>query len=139
MIDEGMPLGEELFFRDMEYALKYRVPRDFKIDGLRLVWYCKTIQNRKALVITTPYDGKFYEVTYDGDDGKMYVDQYEKRAKQTFTRDELDAHRQETDAFREAMDERTRDPFMQDITSAIKMMREVVAKKRKELEEERKE
>lgn len=139
MIKEGMPLVEEQFFRDMEYALKYRVPRDFKIDGLRLVWYCKTIQNRKALVITTPYDGKFYEVTYDGDNGKMYVDQYEKRAKQIFLREELDAHRQETDTFREALKEMTRDPFVQDITDAINGMREAIEKKRKEIEAGRKE
>ena len=139
MIEEGMPLVEEQFFRDMEYALKYRVPRDFKIDGLRLVWYCKTIQNRKALVITSPYDGKFYEVTYDGDNEKMYVDQYEKRTKQIFQREELDAHRQDTDVFREALKERTRDPFMQDITDAINEMREAVAKKRKEIEERNKE
>ncbi len=131
-------IEEELFFRDMEYALKYRVPRDFRIDGLRLVWYCKTVQNRKALVITTPYDGKFYEVTYDGDKGLMYVDQYEKRAKQIFTRDELDAHKRDTDAFREAFDEKFKDPFTSGITDAINEMREAIARKRKELEEGRK-
>ena len=134
-----MPLVEEQFFRDMEYALKYLVPRDFKIDGLRLVWYCKTIQNRKALVITSPYDGKFYEVTYDGDNGKMYVDQYEKRTKQIFLREELDAHRQDTDVFREALKERTRDPFMQDITDAINEMRAAIEKRRKDIEAGRKE
>lgn len=49
------------------------------------VWYCKTIQNHKGLFITDAFDGHFYECTYNGDAGEMYVDDYVKQSKQTFT------------------------------------------------------
>lgn len=31
------------------------------------VWYCKTLQNHKALLSTTLADGMYYELTYNGD------------------------------------------------------------------------
>lgn len=31
------------------------------------VWYCKTLQNHKALLSTTLFDGMYYELTYNGD------------------------------------------------------------------------
>lgn len=52
------------------------------------VWYCKTIQNHKGLFIVKdilnggtilPY---FIEVTYNGDNGEMYLDFYTKEHKQ---------------------------------------------------------
>lgn len=97
-------MDDELFFRDLEYALKRRVPRKESITGVRLVWFAKTLQNRKAIVITTPFDGKFYEITYNGDKEEMYVDQYEKRLNMKLTRSELDQHHDETRVFRDAMD-----------------------------------
>lgn len=49
------------------------------------VWYCKTIQNHKGLFITGAYDKHFYECTYNGDTGELYVDEYVKQNKQVFT------------------------------------------------------
>ena len=43
-----------------------------------LVWYCKTLQNHKALLSTTLHDGMYYECTYNGDKGEMYLDAYKK-------------------------------------------------------------
>lgn len=43
-----------------------------------VVWYCKTLQNFKALLSTTLFDGMYYEVTYNGDKGEMYLDAYKK-------------------------------------------------------------
>lgn len=43
-----------------------------------IVWFCKTLQNWKALVITNLPDNKYYEVTYDGDNHRTYIDEYEK-------------------------------------------------------------
>jgi hypothetical protein len=43
-----------------------------------VVWFCKTLQNWKALVSTTLPDGKYYEVTYDGDKRRAYLDPYVK-------------------------------------------------------------
>lgn len=43
-----------------------------------VVWFSKTLQNWKALVSTTVPDGKYYEVTHNGDKGETYVDVYVK-------------------------------------------------------------
>lgn len=50
----------------------------FTIDEIRLVWFCKTIQNWKALVVTTLPDDVYYEVTHNGDKNETYIDVYEK-------------------------------------------------------------
>ena len=36
-------------------------------DDVFVVWMCKTLQNSKALVSTTLFDGMYYELTYNGD------------------------------------------------------------------------
>ena len=43
-----------------------------------VVWFCKTLQNWKALVSTTIPDGIYYEVTHNGDKGETYLDVYKK-------------------------------------------------------------
>lgn len=43
-----------------------------------LVWLCKTLQNHKCLISTTLHDGMYYECTYNGDKGEMYLDAYKK-------------------------------------------------------------
>ena len=43
-----------------------------------IVWFCKTLQNWKALVSSTLEDGLYYEVTYNGNKKKTYIDVYEK-------------------------------------------------------------
>jgi hypothetical protein len=43
-----------------------------------IVWYCKTLQNHKALSATPLLDGRFYEVTYNGDKNEIYFDTYKK-------------------------------------------------------------
>lgn len=45
---------------------------------LYVVWFCKTLQNWKALISTTLEDGAYYEVTYDGNKKQCYVDSYVK-------------------------------------------------------------
>lgn len=47
-------------------------------DDVFVVWMCKTLQNNKALLSTTVPDGMYYEVTYNGDKGEMYLDAYKK-------------------------------------------------------------
>ena len=42
------------------------------------VWYCKTLQNHKALLSTTLSDGMYYELTYNGDKKELYLDAYKK-------------------------------------------------------------
>lgn len=47
-------------------------------DNVFVVWFCKTLQNWKALVSTTVSDGMYYEVTYNGDKNETYLDAYKK-------------------------------------------------------------
>jgi len=47
-------------------------------DDVFVVWMCKTLQNNKALLSTTVSDGMYYEATYNGDKGEMYLDAYKK-------------------------------------------------------------
>jgi hypothetical protein len=43
-----------------------------------LVWFTKTLQNWKAIVITNLLDDLMYEVTYDGNKKQTYIDTYHK-------------------------------------------------------------
>nr|DAK59142.1 MAG TPA: hypothetical protein [Caudoviricetes sp.] len=47
-------------------------------DDVYIVWFCKTLQNWKALASTTLPDGMYYEVTYNGDKKEVYLDAYKK-------------------------------------------------------------
>lgn len=52
----------------------------FEIDteDVYIVWFCKTLQNFKALLSTTVSDGMYYEITYNGDKDELYLDAYKK-------------------------------------------------------------
>ena len=45
-------------------------------DDVYIVWQCKTLQNNKALLSTTLFDGMYYEITYNGDNDAAYIDAY---------------------------------------------------------------
>lgn len=47
-------------------------------DDVFIVWMCKTLQNNKALASTTLFDGMYYELTFNGNKGELYVDAYKK-------------------------------------------------------------
>lgn len=47
-------------------------------ENVFIVWLCKTLQNNKALLSTTISDGMYYELTYNGDKGELYLDAYKK-------------------------------------------------------------
>ena len=49
------------------------------------VWKCKILQNWKYLVSTTLPDGMYYEMTYDGDKNRWYLDAYKKFDNQCLT------------------------------------------------------
>ena len=53
-----------------------------KREDIRLVWFSKTLQNWKAMLITTAPDAYFYEVTYNGDKKEAYLDEYRKTTNQ---------------------------------------------------------
>lgn len=47
-------------------------------EDVYVVWYCKTLQNAKALLSTPVSDGMYYETTFNGDKNEMYFDAYKK-------------------------------------------------------------
>lgn len=49
---------------------------DIQPGELFVVWFCKTLQNWKALVATHRQDSLYFEVTHDGDQKRTYIDQY---------------------------------------------------------------
>lgn len=53
-------------------------PVTITTDDVFIVWQCKTLQNWKAMVSTTVSDGRYYELTYNGDKEEMYLDAYKK-------------------------------------------------------------
>lgn len=75
---------EERKFSDLSRRLvaKYsnRLNPDHMIepDDVYIVWMCKTLQNRKALLSTPVPDTRYYEVTYNGDKEEIYLDAYVK-------------------------------------------------------------
>lgn len=46
-------------------------------DEIYIVWLVKVLKNNKALLSTDKADGKYFECTYDGNEGLLYVDVYE--------------------------------------------------------------
>ena len=66
-----------------ELVRKYTVEHLDKSDeapqfDVFVVWNCKILQNNKALLSTTLFDGMYYEVTYNGDKKEIYIDAYKK-------------------------------------------------------------
>ena len=47
-------------------------------EEMYIVWFCKTLQNWKALVSTDVISGVYWEVTHNGDKNETYVDTYNK-------------------------------------------------------------
>lgn len=62
------------------YNSRVEITDDFEIteENVFIVWFCKTLQNWKALVSTTVSDGMYYEITYNGDKQETYLDAYKK-------------------------------------------------------------
>ena len=51
---------------------------ELKFDNTFVVWYSWILGNQKCLISTTMPDGMYYEVTFDRDRGKIYLDAYKK-------------------------------------------------------------
>lgn len=62
-----------------------------KIDmsDVFIVWMCKTLQNNKALLSTTLFDGMYYEITYNGDKEEFYLDAYKKFENQVHKKSDI--------------------------------------------------
>lgn len=49
-----------------------------KASDIYIVWFANTLKNWKALVSTNIRNDRYYEVTRNGDNGEIYVDEYVK-------------------------------------------------------------
>lgn len=47
-------------------------------DDVYVVWSVKVLQNSKALLSTSLFDGMYYEITLNGDKNEIYFDAYKK-------------------------------------------------------------
>ena len=61
-----------------DQTISYSVNEQITLDDVFVVWYCKTLQNHKALLSTTVSDGMYYECTFNGNKNEMYIDAYKK-------------------------------------------------------------
>lgn len=62
-----------------EYAIIHLDKSDHEVTfDVFVVWQAKVLQNNKALLSTTLFDGMYYEVTYNGDKKEFYFDAYKK-------------------------------------------------------------
>lgn len=87
--DGGMPIvvaSETIHAKAARLVFEYVAARldktdthvKFDMSDVYVVWFAKTLQNWKALVSTTLPDGMYYEITYDGDHSRAYIDAYKK-------------------------------------------------------------
>lgn len=57
---------------------------DLDVTHVYVVWFCYILGGWKALCSTNIEDGKYYEVTYDHENDRIYVDEYAKRNQLAF-------------------------------------------------------
>lgn len=75
--------NDEFIEKCKEIVKKYEMDHLDKSDNVPefdvfVVWQCKTLQNNKALLSTTLFNGMYYELTYNGDKKELYFDAYKK-------------------------------------------------------------
>lgn len=69
------------YYNDRRIAVEFieaYAGQDIFPEDVYVVWFCKTLQNFKALLSTNIPDGRYYEFTYDGDKQRGYLDVYAK-------------------------------------------------------------
>lgn len=61
-------------------------------ESLKIVWFSKTLQNHKALVMSTYgyFNETYWEVTYNGDKDEYYVDEYIKTSNEVISGDDIE-------------------------------------------------
>ena len=70
--EKAINLARTVLFNEFSYNANKITPEDMYI-----VWFCKTLQNWKALV-SGVHVKEYIEITYNGDRQEAYVDVYQK-------------------------------------------------------------
>ena len=77
-VELAVGLVEDCLIDVLEYV-------DADTIDIYVVWLSKTLQNNKALLSTDKGDGRYYELTYNGDKDEFYVDMYKKELNRAVT------------------------------------------------------
>lgn len=58
---------------------------DVDREEVKLVWFSKVLKNWKGVCVVLGHleDGKYYEITHNGDTHKTYLDTYTKQTNET--------------------------------------------------------
>lgn len=74
------PFGEPTNYQEKarEVVRGWLASRDIE-PNVYTVWFAKTLRNHKSLISTDELTGYYFEVTYDGDKDKYYLDVYLKQ------------------------------------------------------------
>jgi hypothetical protein len=72
--------------RELVHRIYYGPQSTFPlpIEDVYIVWFVNVLQNWKALVSTNAKDNRYYEVTFDGDKKRTYVDEYGRKSNVVF-------------------------------------------------------
>lgn len=74
MMDKAIRIVMDYYNSHVEKTDNFHITE----EDVYIVWFCKTLQNWKALVSTNVSDGMYYEITYNGDKMETYLDAYKK-------------------------------------------------------------
>ena len=61
-----------------DVVVDYIGDKNITKDDVFVVWSCKTLQNKKALLSAKYKGAPYFEFTYNGDKNETYVDVYKK-------------------------------------------------------------
>lgn len=79
MPDGFAPQAEAIaLVQSLHYGPNSEFP--LEVGDIYVVWFCKTLQNWKAMISTNAKDDAYYEVTHNGDKNETYVDRYIKES-----------------------------------------------------------
>lgn len=59
--------------------IKTNYNETYKIENIQTVWFSKTLQNIKAVMIDLGNNQRIYELTYNGYTEELYIDMYKKQ------------------------------------------------------------
>lgn len=85
-IKSNTSLSSEEFINRCKSIVVDYTDKDITEDNVFVVWYCKTLQNHKAILANNIIeDQTIYEITYNGDKSELYVDKYKKEFNKAIT------------------------------------------------------
>lgn len=77
-VDSRLMKAKELVVEHYNSFVSPSEAVNITLEQVYIVWFCKTLQNWKALVSTMVDDTRYYEITHNGDKAETYIDVYRK-------------------------------------------------------------